>query len=107
MTDLLTIPAFLRIGSPEREEAVERGGVNLTANPRPFHRKAKDRTLIPKPVKRAKNPRCTEATRIVLHVLGWSDKVIDRLSPKTANQIADAGRKMQPTDEVQSLRGTL
>lgn len=96
----LIIPTFLLRGTSENAEAIARGRKILAARPRlpktptsPSWASTGYRKPKPK-------FRCTESTRHILHSLGWSDKVIERLSMKAANQYADGGIKMQPTHEV-------
>ncbi len=54
-----------------------------------------------RPVKAKRRPKeISFGLRLILHDLGWTDKVIDRLSPKEAGNIADMGRMMLPVDEI-------
>ena len=93
MTDLLYVPKVLRRRACDDP-------------PRPL-RKEREITIPPyPPVKKRRRPASIDAgLRLILHDLGWTDKVIDRLTPKEAGTIADKGRMMLPVDEVEnSLR---
>jgi len=100
--NLFEIPAFLRRGTPENIQAIANGAAILAARgPRVARRKTSASwasTGYREPITKYK---CTESTRLVLRTLGWTEKVINRLSAKAANQYADGGVKMQPTHEVE------
>ena len=57
----------------------------------------------PKPKPRKKAPGPSFNLRVILRRLGWTDKVIDRLTSKRADQIINDGRRMMPVDEVNIL----
>ena len=88
MTDLLDIPDFLR-----REPTTAK----RTSEP-----KQKQKWIMPKKRKPKKKPKpkIDEGTRWILHGLGWTKKVVDKMSIKEANRIANAGELMMPKDEV-------
>ena len=99
--ELLEIPAFLRKGTPENLKAIDVGRKLIARSPKAARRTTSQpwaNTGYREPPKKYK---CTESTFFILKSLGWTDKVINRLSLKAANQHADGGVKMQPTHEVQ------
>ena len=96
--ELLEIPAFLRKGTPENLKAIDVGRKLIARSPKVARRTTSANTGYREPPKKYK---CTESTFFILKSLGWTDKVINRLSLKAANQHADGGVKMQPTHEVQ------
>jgi hypothetical protein len=100
--DLFEIPPFLRRGTPENIQAIANGAAIIAARkPRVARRKTSAswaNTGYREPIKKY---RCADSTYHILHSLGWTDKVINRLSANAANQYADGGVKMQPIHEVQ------
>jgi len=94
--ELLEIPTFLRKGTPENLKAIDVGRKLIARSP-----KVARRTTSRPWAKPPKKYKCTESTFFILKSLGWTDKVINSLSLKAANQHADGGVKMQPTHEVQ------
>jgi hypothetical protein len=93
MDDLLDIPAFLQRVPGDRLALPPTPGRRTYIMPKP--RKAK---------KKAK-PRLADSTRVILYGLHWTDAVINRLSIKECNRIADAGEVMTPASEVRSVNG--
>jgi hypothetical protein len=90
MTDLLDIPDFLKRVPGDRPD------VKPTPTRRAFVR-PKNR----KPKKKSK-PRLAASTKVILYGLHWPDHVINRLSMKECNRIADAGEVCTPAAEVRS-----
>lgn len=88
MTGLLDIPDLLKR---------EPGDRPVTRTP------SKRRWIMPKPRPKKKAKKVVGPsfeTRLILRDFGWTDKVIDRLNNKKADEIIRAGRFMMPTDEV-------
>jgi hypothetical protein len=97
----LEIPTFLRKGTPENLKAIAVGREVISRRPKVSRRPTSQpwaNTGYREPPKKYK---CTESTFFILKSLGWTDKVINRLSLRAANQYADGGVKMQPTHEVE------
>ena len=103
MTDiqnLLDIPAFLRRGTPEHDHALALGAAILAAKPRLPKKPSRAPVSTTGDRKTKDKHKCTESTFYILKSLGWTEKIINRLSEKAANQYADGGVKMQAIHEV-------
>ena len=91
MTDLLHIPAFLRVGSPENKKAREEGAAQraaLPAAPRPKpSRLVPLKGAVPNGLAKAKSE--DELNRGYLRQLGYSPNFISRVSLKTAKKIVE------------------
>jgi len=98
--DELTIPAFLRAGSPERAAAIARGRELKRRTPQVSKAQSRAPASSTGYRKTKDKHKCTESTFYILKSLGWTEKIINRLSEKAANQYADGGVKMQAIHEV-------
>ena len=104
MTDiqnLLDIPAFLKRGTPEHDHALALGAAILAAKPRLPKKPSRSPAANTGYRKTKDKHNCAESTVYILKSLGWTDKVINRLSAKAANQYADGGVKMQAIHEIE------
>lgn len=99
--DLLERPAFLVAGSPENLAAKEEGRALLASRPAPPRRVRKFASLEPKTYGPAKKYACTDPTFFILRSLGWPVKLIEKMTVKKANQIADAGEYHTPAGELE------
>ena len=88
MTHLLDIPKFLK-RIPGDRPVTREPSKRKWAMPKPCAKRAKKKTVGP-----------ALEIRFILRDLHWTDKVIDKLSNKQADEIIRSGRMMMPVDEV-------
>ena len=91
MEDLLAIPSFLQRAIGDRPEVKAAGRRKFRM---PKHR----------PCKTAPAKAVSDSTRANLSGQGWSNNLIDMMTGKDANEIANTGRMMTPADEMR-IRG--
>ena len=91
MEDLIAIPSFLQRAIGDRPEVKAAGRRKFRM---PKHR----------PCKTAPAKAVSDGTRAILSGQGWSNNLINMMTGKDANEIANTGRMMTPADEMR-IRG--
>lgn len=101
MENLLDIPAFLRVGTPEHAKAKADGAAYLKANPwkRPRAKKPHRITGVPRNTG-TRIPGVSQSDLFILKGMGWTEKVLRRRSAKDNKALLEKLRHMTPADEV-------